>query len=175
MLCRFCRLLMLIFALPFTPAGAADFSTQACQEIAQKYGVTPQSCPLDNSAKRWVRSQDLGSEVQENHVFFSSGGTVLDAGARAQIALLARILAAAPMHQACLRLIGHSDTSGGAQANHRLALKRAEAVRAELAKYLSNAARIESVEALGETQPLDGLKGSSPWQRRVEIQARSCL
>ncbi len=64
-----------------------------------------------------------------------------------------------------VRLVGHASTDGNARHNQRLALRRAEAVKAYLAKQGVQAQRMATV-SLGETQPFSATPADN---RRVEI------
>ncbi|WP_299419022.1 OmpA family protein [uncultured Shimia sp.] len=116
----------------------------------------------------------MSDEIQESHIFFTQGGANLSADAQVQLAVLVSVLDTSVLQRACLRLIGHSDSSGGDAANKALALKRAQAVAAALRDGLKDPSRIRVVESEGESRPLTGLEGTSAHNRRVEIQAKTC-
>lgn len=155
-----------------TMLHTAELSVEACQTIHAQYGITPEGCTHPERSTQ--NTAGLAPEVYESHVFFTKGGAALDDVALGQITLLAQVLDTTLLRDACLRLIGHSDTSGNTEANYQLAIKRAEAVQAELYKHMSDQARIVEIAAKGEAAPLPNVAGTSPWQRRVEIRARSC-
>jgi OOP family OmpA-OmpF porin len=157
--------LLLIFLLCPSPLLAEGLSPAQCAQIEATYGVEPAVC---------VGSPGITAQQRQDHIFFPDGGALLDARALDQIRLLARALQGQVLGQACLQLIGHSDTSGGVAGNLAIGKKRAEAVRDALAPMLANPARIELIQSKGEETPLASIPGNDPWQRRVEIRARTC-
>jgi outer membrane protein OmpA-like peptidoglycan-associated protein len=110
----------------------------------------------------------------ENHIFFPGGGPALDSKALQQIDTLSQLLNGTVLGNACIALVGHSDTSGGEVANMQVAQSRAEAVGAAFRSRLNNPLKIERVLSAGESLPLENISPRSRWQRRVEIRARDC-
>lgn len=125
-------------------------------------------CPSDE------RIAALSQDLRENHIFFPRGGANLDQDARGQIALLSRVLGTQAMMGTCLKLVGHSDSSGSASANLRLSERRAEAVRAELSTLMGPSAPKIEVSAMGEDELLPSLPSTHVAQRRVTLWARAC-
>ncbi len=125
-------------------------------------------CPTD------ARLSGLSAEAVENNVFFPEGGAALDATAKAQITLLAQVLGTNAMAGTCLRLVGHSDSSGGATANAALSERRAIAVRDLIAQKLGNRAPEIEVSGAGESAPLSELPVTHIGQRRVALWAKRC-
>lgn len=78
------------------------------------------------------------------------------------------------MRRACVKLGGHSDSSGAAELNKKISKLRAEAVAAILKGKMDDVTRIQAVEGVGEAQLLEGFSASSPYHRRVAILARDC-
>ncbi|MEE2945142.1 OmpA family protein [Cognatishimia activa] len=157
--------------------GLLALTASECREILTTYNVTLDECAptLSSNTLRTTFPTDYPTgTLAENHVFFPGGGEQLDASARAQLAALARILKGQVMGRSCLHLIGHSDSSGGTNANQTIALRRANNVMQELLRLNVARARIEQVSSMGETRPLAALSDLSKWQRRVEIRARTC-
>jgi outer membrane protein OmpA-like peptidoglycan-associated protein len=150
----------------------SGLSAQECAEIRDIYRITPPQC--EGGAVAVSPGGTPAGALRENHVFFPKGGAQLDEDALRQIRALAQILQGRVMGNACLQLIGHSDSSGAAATNRRLALKRAEQVRDMLEAQLRSPGRVETVLSLGEEAPLTDFASTSIWQRRVEIRARSC-
>ncbi|MEM1233630.1 MAG: OmpA family protein [Pseudomonadota bacterium] len=112
--------------------------------------------------------------MRENHIFFPRGGANLDGDARKQVALLARVLGTQAMAGTCLKLVGHSDSSGGAAANSALSTKRAQAVRDALLNAIGTAAPTMVVAGMGEDDLLPDLPSTHVAQRRVALWARPC-
>ncbi|WP_120500659.1 OmpA family protein [Roseovarius sp. EL26] len=153
---------------------------ELCEAIYREYGMRTEACDQDRehtekkTEKPLEKAHQLSAEVKESHVFFTQGGATLSDNALQQVAGLASVLETAPMQRACLRLVGHSDSSGGAEINQTLSKQRAESVAAALRAKLQNEARILEVLGVGETQLLEGFPGKSPYHRRVAILARDC-
>lgn len=146
---------------------------ELCEAAFREYGVRVDAC--NEPASKPVQSGSEPSPQQsESHVFFLRGGAALSEEARRQIVLLAAVLETTPMRNTCLRLVGHSDSSGSTDANLRLSESRAQAVAAALRGRMQDAERIEFVEGAGEGSPLVGFPESSKYNRRVSIEARSC-
>lgn len=177
-------------------AHAQALTEADCKEILIQYGVMAAGCapvPVTVAAvapstappvltvpvvkPNPVAVQPAGpltDRVRESHIFFSEGGVSLRADAQLQLQKLARVLETRPMADACLKLVGHSDSVGAEAANLVLSQQRAQAVGNYLGAYMQNPARIEQVVGLGEAQPLPGLATTSRENRRVEILARQC-
>jgi outer membrane protein OmpA-like peptidoglycan-associated protein len=162
-----------VFYLPADPAWAIT-SEELCQRVYEQYGLRTEGCEADTPPALVQKLEKPTQEMLENHVFFEAGGAVLDASAMAQITVLTRVLNTPLMQGACLRLVGHSDSSGSAQLNQKIGLERAEAVAAALQKGLDKPARILEVLSEGEERALKGFEPTSPFNRRVEIFAKSC-
>jgi adhesin transport system outer membrane protein len=104
-------------------------------------------------------------------LYFEAGGTELTAASKA---LLPQILERAKARAAVdLSVIGHSDTQGKADANEALALKRAQAIAAQL-RQLGLQNMVLLVESHGENNLLVPTpdETSEPRNRRVEITLR---
>lgn len=161
-------------------ALAQGLTASECAQIKRAYGVTPSECrggaaPL--AAAATVPAPPISEPTQEmrhNNIFFNQSRAALDPSSLLQIQKLADFLNAPSMQQACLKLVGHSDSSGGAVVNMEMGAKRASAVQSRLALLLKSPNRIEAVESKGEEQPLSGLPSTSAWQRRVTIWVRKC-
>lgn len=157
------------------PAGA--LSQQDCKAIEAQYNFTPAEC-LRQQNNRVVYSgsqtEGLSQKQLENHIFFPSGGTKFTADATAQIDLISAFVARGLLGDICLKLIGHSDSSGSAAANERVALSRAIAVQTRLRDWLASERHRIEIESAGENDHLTNLSAASRWQRRVEIRAKTC-
>lgn len=188
MLTRYVSILLLCLT---GPAMGQGLSASDCVQIQTSYGVTPTRCQsilgtgpggtvsqLETSLTRQNGSvpqlAEPTREMRQNSIFFTRSGTELSPGALLQIQRLAELLNSPAMQRVCLKLTGHSDSSGSNLVNMEIGAKRAAAVRNRLALLLNNANRIEVVQSLGEDSPLLGLNPGSVWQRRVTIWARDC-
>lgn len=174
---------LIIFCLLLTPfAGASAMTSQQCQNMKEVYGQTPDSCTAIvqdvsfaiEAPTRVVPENEPTALQRQNHVFFTRGGSALDPTALQQIQILATLMNGVALGDACVALIGHSDTSGSEAANTQIAMARAETVGRAIAAALEDPNRIEKVISLGEVMPLENLSPQSRWQRRVEIRARDC-
>ena len=167
-----------------SPSGAA---AQVCADIVAQYGIAPEGCDPEQDARTAavetpqagdvMPEQKAGSipgVVLDSNIFFTNGGDKLDANAQERLSLLAKILSTELMADACLRLVGHSDTSGPSTLNHKLALRRAESVANYLRPAINHPDRIEEVASEGEDSPLAGIDGEDSRNRRVTIYARPC-
>ena len=119
-------------------------------------------------------SADVSSEVRQNHILFSSGGTELDEDALTQIVLLGQILELPPLENACLKLVGYSDASGGQSVNRSISQTRAETVARALSAVLEDPGRIVETLGVGAADFLEELPKTDKHQRRVAIMARTC-
>lgn len=165
-----------------TSHASAMSSQELCATVLEQYGIRTEGCDLEDdqptTSKQASNSApnpgEVTPEMRENHVFFRGGGAELDDAARAQLAVLIDVLKAPLMKDACLRLIGHSDTSGPESRNMQISIERANAVAFHLQNGLNDGTRVRQVNAEGERQPLAGFDGNSPYNRRVAILAKTC-
>lgn len=159
---------------PSGPATAIT-SQELCDRVFEQYGLRSDECILDDEEKPASTAQAVPDpEMRQNHVFFEAGGSKLDARAMAQLSVLAKVLNTSVMQNACIRLVGHSDSSGSAERNHQIAMERANAVATQLRNGLDDAARVREVRSEGEDRALEGFETTSRYNRRVEIFARTC-
>lgn len=184
------HILFVLFSLANPVAGHA-LSTSDCAQIQAIYGVTPSKCsaiaaqpfqlgtpggatPVMVAPRPIVPISEPTLNMRQSNVFFTQSGAELDSTALLQLQRLADLLNAPAMQNVCLKLTGHSDSSGSNLVNLEIGAKRAAAVKNRLALLLRNPARIEVVQSMGEDIPLPGLDGNSVWQRRVTLWARDC-
>ena len=121
-----------------------------------------------------VTSQDVdgdgetdGIAIQfDNELLFDRGRSELRSGVRADLRDLAMSLNRYPDYD--VTILGHASTDGSTQLNQNLSDARARAVRSFLVDQGVAGARLVA-EGRGESQPLDGIDGESPLNRRVEI------
>jgi len=168
----------IFFHLPLT-AAAQRLTVAECAQIRATYGVIPAECREVTDytpASILPRTQltEPTHDMRQNNIFFTQSGSALDSSGLLQIQRLADFLNAPSMQNVCLKLVGHSDTSGSAALNLEMGAKRATAVQTRLSILLLSPGRIEGIQSLGEEQPLAGLPPNSKWQRRVTIMARDC-
>ena len=145
-----------------------------CDQIYAQYQLIAEGCP-PREADGASAAEGLAARMRESHVFFPAGGSRLDAAAKAQIAQLSEVLNISLMRQTCLRLVGHSDSVGGASVNEALSLQRATQVAEVLKAQLDDPTRVQEVLGVGEAQPLAGFATTAVKNRRVEIWAKTCV
>lgn len=104
-------------------------------------------------------------------LYFDGGGDVLTAQSTAEMAAIKLEIAERPASE--VMVIGHTDTVGGLEANDKLSVKRAEAVRQILLGAGVPASKIE-IAGRGEREPLiqSGDEVAESRNRRVEISVR---
>ncbi len=111
--------------------------------------VQPQPVPTTATATPQLFSA-AGTFVLEDLVF-ASGASALTAGDYPALAALAQWLQADP--NARVALVGHTDASGGLDANIALSRKRAEAVRQELTRRFNIPANRIDAHGVGPLAP----------------------
>lgn len=80
-----------------------------------------------------------------------------------------------PLLNLCVKLVGHTDTTGSPEYNMELSERRADAVRLYLAgPGLIGSVRLQA-DGRGESAPLPGLSGDDATNRRVEVLARPSI
>lgn len=104
-------------------------------------------------------------------LYFDGGSEVLTADSAAELAMIKREITERPASE--VMVIGHTDTVGGQEANDKLSLKRAAAVREILIAAGVPSQKIETA-GRGEREPLvpSGDEIAEPKNRRVEISVR---
>jgi outer membrane protein OmpA-like peptidoglycan-associated protein len=101
-----------------------------------------------------------------NELLFDLGRSELRSGVRADLRDLAMSLNRYPEYD--VTIVGHASTDGGTDLNQRLSDARSRAVRDFLVAQGVTGSRLESY-GRGEMEPLAGIPGESPLNRRVEI------
>jgi len=104
-------------------------------------------------------------------LYFAGGAEMLTPESEAELATIKREIAGRPASE--VMVIGHTDTVGGLEANDKLSLKRATAVREILIATGVPGEKIETA-GRGEREPLvkTGDEVAEPQNRRVEISVR---
>lgn len=172
---RFASAAFVLWTSLYWPWSVTALTDQDCAEIKESYNVIPDACKGSSEIPEAAVAQNTLSEDQRrNNIFFADGGAKLNKETEAQLTELVKVLQLPQMQNACLRLIGHTDSGGDASVNQLIGQTRAEVVGNALSTMLGNPSRIESMVSAGETQPLKNLAGSDIRQRRVEIRARHC-
>ncbi|EBA03771.1 OmpA family domain protein [Rhodobacterales bacterium HTCC2150] len=107
-------------------------------------------------------------------IHFPQGSDIIVEEFGQHLDMLAGILQYSSLSQTCLKLVGHSDTSGSAKANFNMGMLRAKAVKGYLTNRTAFASTRIEVTSEGEDAPLQGISTTDPKNRRVEIWARHC-
>jgi len=102
----------------------------------------------------------------DNALLFDLNSANLRPGVRADLADLASSLRTYENHDAVI--VGHASTDGSTQHNQDLSERRANAVRDYLVSLGVPSYRLQAF-GRGESEPLPGIAGTSPENRRVEI------
>jgi outer membrane protein OmpA-like peptidoglycan-associated protein len=102
----------------------------------------------------------------DNALLFDLGQATLRPGVQADLRDLASSLRNYPDHDAVV--VGHASTDGPTDFNQSLSERRARAVEDFLVGQGVSAYRLEAY-GRGESEPLAGIPGDSPQNRRVEI------
>lgn len=146
-------------ALPDKDADGVIDEVDLCPDTDTAQSVGPLGCPADQP-------------LQLEGVHFYSASSRLRTTARKALDEVAAILRRQP--DAEVTVLGHTDSVGGAEANMKLSLRRAKAVRDYLVGQGVEARRV-TAEGRGETQPV--ADNSTPQgrlkNRRVELLIRT--
>jgi outer membrane protein OmpA-like peptidoglycan-associated protein len=106
-------------------------------------------------------------------IFFEPDSARISRQSAVQLEPLGRALQSPRLRRLGFTIIGHTDAVGEPAYNRKLSLRRAQAVRAHLARvYRINAGRL-AVRGLGADQLKDPGDPSSDINRRVEVAARA--
>lgn len=174
---------------PAPPARArGEAAMQVCADILAQYGIAPEGCDPEVDSRREAveePAQPTSSvpsslsftneqELDENNIFFQSGGDSLDTEALRKIEQLGQILNTQVLQTACIRLVGHSDASGPSALNREMGYKRAQAVAQYLRPRLTRSDRISEIMSDGEDNLLPSVQPENAINRRVTIFARRC-
>lgn len=109
------------------------------------------------------RSEDVLVATFKGETFFNSNSAILLPGGYTEISRIAGVLN--KYNQTQIEVGGHTDSTGSEQYNQQLSMRRAEAVKNELAQQGVNPARIRAV-GYGESRPISS---NLAMNRRVEI------
>jgi outer membrane protein OmpA-like peptidoglycan-associated protein len=109
------------------------------------------------------REQDILRATFKGEAFFDLNSTALKPGGYAELERVARVLNKYP--QTTIEIGGHTDTTGTAEYNQQLSVKRAESVKDALVQNGVAPERMETV-GYGESRPISS---DHAMNRRVEI------
>ena len=116
-------------------------------------------------------TRSLPAKSDGYFIHFDLDSNVLREEAEAHLQRLSSLLTG-PLAHLCIKLIGHTDTTGTDVYNMALSERRARSVQLFLAGPGSIDPERLVTEGRGEHMPLPGMRGSDPENRRVEILAK---
>lgn len=163
-------------ALVMSNAGGVQQLSQPYSGLKVERADTAPSAPFpvaESEVKRLFQDALSGIPAAESrfNLYFLAGGTALTPESEEQLPV---VLQAYRDRQATdVTIIGHSDTVGDRQANHELALKRAERIRERLqALGVDPAHLFTASHGEGDLLVPTADEVSEPRNRRVEIIVR---
>jgi outer membrane protein OmpA-like peptidoglycan-associated protein len=115
-----------------------------------------------------IKAAEEKKEVIDLNIPFEHNSAVLQPRAVAQLEQLNAALQSAALGGSRFQIAGHTDSSGDADYNQRLSIRRAEAVRQYLVSHGVSATRLEAA-GFGKDQPLLPEDPENALNRRVEI------
>jgi outer membrane protein OmpA-like peptidoglycan-associated protein len=126
---------------------------------------------LENATVEPIMNPETGETagiqlVFDNALLFDVGQATLRPNVQADLRQLAMSMQSYPDHDAVI--VGHASTDGSDDLNQRLSEQRASAVRSFMMGQGVASGRLEAL-GMGETQPIAGIPGTDPANRRVEI------
>jgi outer membrane protein OmpA-like peptidoglycan-associated protein len=145
---------------------------QKTKKIFSQSVITPK--PIKPVAKPIQTPISHKAAKSENGYFihFAFNSFDLEPEYKSHIERLSSVLTSDAMLKTCLRVTGHTDTSGDAKYNMQLSQKRAIMV----ASYLAEVGGIDpervQIAALGETEPLPDISGHDSQNRRVAFSTK---
>ena len=99
---------------------------------------------------------------------FAVGSAEIPDGLKKQLDVFADVLKGKKGSGRQVRVIGHADASGSAEANQALSLRRAESVKTYLVSKGADPAMLVAV-GVGASEPKNAANPAAPENRRVEI------
>lgn len=168
-------LALLLFLRPRTPQAVENVTSatkNALANITLPGGINL-SVPAGSINYTLARFLGDGSQAAPktfvfDHLSFETGSTQLTPDSAQTVNNLAQVLKAYPNAQ--VQLLGHTDNTGSAEANHALSLDRANAIKATLVNQGVPAERI-STQGFGQDRPVasnDTEEGRAR-NRRIEL------
>jgi OOP family OmpA-OmpF porin len=162
--------LALLAALRAGPGAAADVVSKRDIEAA----LAPPPAAADGAASQpktrgiVIKAVEEKREVIDLNIPFELNSAQLQPQAVEQLAQLDAALKSESLAHSRFQIAGHTDSSGDAEYNHRLSIRRAETVRQYLVSHGISAGRLEAT-GFGKDRPLNPDDPANPANRRVEI------
>lgn len=135
--------------------------------VRQSKPVTPRAKPT--APPKPKVSHKAAKSENGYYIHFALNSFDLEEEYKTHLERLAKVLSSQTMANSCLRITGHTDTTGDADYNLELSKKRAVMVGAYLAEHGNIPPDRVQVAARGETNPLPEIPGHDPRNRRVEF------
>lgn len=170
-------ILMMLVCLLFGHRSTADvvglpLSADHCTIAFALTGRAVEGCHTPTAQRQVTRA--IPSAENGYFVHFDLNSNELSNKALAHLERLSNLLTG-PLSNLCIKLIGHTDTTGSSGYNMALSSRRAKSVFL----YLAGPGNIHfgrlTSEGLGESMPLPGIVGSDPQNRRVEMLAKKSV
>lgn len=162
-------------------AGAFAAGTASAQSGAVDLGT---SVPDAQSVKEGLFPEDACKELEANGfkcmgfkpairyslpaTSFAVGSADLPDGLKKQLDVFADVLKGKKGGGRQVRVIGHADASGSAEANQALSLRRAESVKSYLVAKGADASMLVAV-GVGASEPKNAANPAAAENRRVEL------
>lgn len=158
----------LALAAPTVPGTAPPASPIPGAPLPETLAPGVEAAPAGPAPEDLEARLNAGLPVVLEDLVFASGSAALEAGDYPSLTALAAWLAADPVRK--ITLVGHSDASGGLEANIALSKRRAEAVRETLIRTLGATGAQIAAEGVGPLAPRDsnGTEDGRDQNRRVE-------
>lgn len=143
-------------------------------KVTTKRKPAPQKKPMVKSVKTVSLSNTKAAAAPKNGYFiqFSLNSFELEPQFKDHLTRLAKVLNAPALASTCIRVTGHTDTTGSTELNKELSSKRAIIVATNLSEIGQIDPNRIQIAALGESKPLPEIKGSDARNRRVEFSTK---
>lgn len=144
-------------------------SPAVTKDIAVAVSKPIQSKPATPPIKTIPISYQAAKSENGYYIHFALNSFELEPDYKEHLERVATVLTSNSLSNSCLRVTGHTDTTGDADYNLNLSEKRAVMV----ATYLAEVGKIDpkriQIMAAGEKTPLPDIAGNDPRNRRVEF------
>lgn len=153
-----------------TPGGTLNETTRGIKPLPPSGGAAPtaSTAPAGGPVRQAVSVPATPSA--NLNIEFASGSAALTPQATAALDQLGKALTSTSLAAYKFRIVGHTDTTGNADANQTLSEQRAAAVKSYLeTKFGVSGARLQS-EGVGESDPLVQTPPNTPNMRNRRVQ-----
>jgi OmpA-OmpF porin, OOP family len=156
-------------SLPYGTRYAIRAEAKDFISVSKNYDLTQKGVYKEIKGEDlFIAPIEVGTNVALNNIFFTFGRAELEEASFYELDRLTDLLQKSPTME--LEVQGHTDNVGSAEANQKLSLLRADAVKSYFLGKKINASRIKTV-GFGETKPKADNKTTEGQaiNRRVEI------